>query len=86
MRSDHLTVAYAPRGGATGAFAVTIANKVARTAVLRHRVKRALFTEIAFLQPYPFDVVVSVRVVPQDNATRTLRVELRTLLERINHV
>jgi ribonuclease P protein component len=81
VSSSHLSLTYAP--AANGRFAVTVSAKVARTAVLRHRIKRALFAEIASVRPASYDMVVSVRAVPAREPTTIVRAELRALLDRV---
>jgi len=85
LRGDYMTVAHAPAQGKEGAFAVIIPAKAARSAVLRHRMKRVLFAALAAKLPCPRDAVISLRRVPQEDAGPALRAELEGLLERIPH-
>ncbi len=82
IRGRYILVTYAPARGTEGTFAVVVPGSVARTAVLRHRLKRALFAEAAATRPYPLDVAISVRALPSspEDATRLLREDLRELL------
>jgi RNase P protein component len=83
VRGRYILVTYAPAHGTDGTFAVIVPGTVAPRAVLRHRLKRALFGEAAAARPYPFDVAVSVRTLPAENASRTLADEFQELLTRI---
>jgi len=79
LRGDYLMAAFAPSARKNGSFAVVVSAKTAPTAVLRHRVKRALFDTIRAAGTPPFDVVISVRRMPSSPAAATQKDALVTL-------
>lgn len=83
LRAAHLGLAYAKAQGKEGQFAVIISAKVAPSAVLRHRVKRALYDESRKYHPFPYDVAVSVRNASGNDLLHILHNEYQELISRI---
>jgi ribonuclease P protein component len=87
-QSDSFGVSYFERGDDSDSrFGFIVSNKIAKEAVLRNRVKRALSESVRFEMTRlknGYDVIFLVKQLSLRKSTDELMKEVRTALEKIN--